>query len=148
MTAWTDVEVESFDRLERTKRAGVKIEISLSPYDIPEAVKGCFCPDHNKFVISFRYLSKEGLTEKIINENLTVCEGIESGRVYEIYIDVHAINAETVSLEVKPILDEFYESISKKLSSSSDLVTSGSSRISSAGVTGEIIERYQNEIFR
>ena len=144
MNRWTTVETEEFDKAKRTRREGIKIEVSLSPYDVPEAVRGSYCAERKKFIIFFKYLSKEATRPRRISEHISVNEGVRSNRMYEIEIeiDVTALNVEQIQLEVTPILKDFYESLPEpKHRNSSD------DSISREGVTGEIIERYRNEIF-
>ena len=142
MNRWTTIKTEEFSRSRKTADEGIKIEISLSPYDVPEAVKGSYCSEHRKFIISFKYLTKESTKSRRIGDYILVKEGVGSNRLIEMEIDVTALNVEEIKLEVAPILKDFYESLPRP--SYSDPLNHPISR---ERVTGEIIEKYRNEIF-
>lgn len=95
---------EQFDRRELNQRVekqmanGIRLEISASPYDIPEAYRGYYCQDQKKFVVEFRYLGDEATTSRALGEHLTVEEGKNSGRMYRLLIDVDALEATSIEV--------------------------------------------------
>ena len=142
MNRWTKIETREFAQSRRAKDGGIKIEVSLSPYDIPEAVRGEYCPDRRKFVISFKYLTSEDTKSRRIGEHILAKEGVESERLIELEIDITALDVHQVELEVTPILKDFYDSLPVPESTNSL-----NCPIPRERVTGEIIERYRDEIF-
>lgn len=79
----------------------VRIEVSVSPYDVPEAMRGYFEDDEERsFVIQFKYLDDEPTEEREAGPFATLHVGKNSGRLYRIEVDVEGIEkAEVTDIE-------------------------------------------------
>jgi hypothetical protein len=67
--------------------------VSLSPYDVPEAVRAHVDNWHNCFVIDLRYITSEPTVE-VWKDPVTLMRGAGSGRIYQIKVlapDIKAI---------------------------------------------------------
>jgi hypothetical protein len=92
MSAWMRLEPDNLDRQKKNASHNrINIEVSLSPYDIPEAVRGF--ESNGSFVIEFRYLGDEQ-TEIKASQNGDEVKfevGKNSGRLYRIHLDLTRI---------------------------------------------------------
>jgi hypothetical protein len=87
-------------RVERNLQ-GVKVDVLVSPYDVPEALRGYYSPDKQCFVIEFKYISSEDTVEKDECPNVQVRVGKNSGRLYAIELAVKSFDASAVQLRIK-----------------------------------------------
>jgi len=78
--------------------AAVHINLFLSPYDVPEAVRGRYDQNRKKFVIDFQYASEEPTRQETVDDKLSIRLGKHSGRLYEIEVDVDRVKAKSVTL--------------------------------------------------
>ncbi|MBH1520819.1 hypothetical protein I5T86_09560 [Stenotrophomonas maltophilia] len=69
----------------------VLTEMTLSPYDVPSLVRGDYDDDSKKFVIDFRYIDSEDITDMRLNDHVTAYIGSGSGRIYALLIDTGAL---------------------------------------------------------
>jgi hypothetical protein len=97
---WINLANEHFP-VEGTSLQGVKVDVLVSPYDVPEAVRGYFDPQQKCFVIEFKYISPEPTVERSQDENVTLRVGRNSGRLYAIHLDVRKFDANTVQLRLE-----------------------------------------------
>lgn len=79
---------ESFPHEEKKIVGGVECSISLSPYDIPQAVRAYEDKKNNFFIIEFKYPTDEEVSEKIHNQFTRIDCGINSGRIYRLKFDL------------------------------------------------------------
>ena len=100
---WIDIDPDEIDSKERGAKKGVHLEFSLSPYDIPERVRGFYCEDRKRFVIEFRYMTEEPLVERKLTPHVTVMEGKGSGRLYDILVDVDALNVGRITAAIQEV---------------------------------------------
>jgi len=81
---------------------GVKVEVLVSPYDVPQAVRGYFCDGRKFFTIEFRYISSEKeMIEKSLEEHVTVKIGKNSQRLYAISLDMQSLQANSIKLRLE-----------------------------------------------
>lgn len=97
---WIPLKPESFDESHKEKRKGIHIEVSLSPYDIPEGVLGFFREDKKQFVIKLKYISEEPTKEQRVSPHMCALIGRNSGRLYGFLIDVGALDVDKVSIAI------------------------------------------------
>ncbi len=98
---WIPVDIGSLPTNQRSLENGVEINVGLSPYDIPEAVRGFNDPDSQHFVIQLKYMNgDETLVPKLHSQHLTLMVGEQSGCIYEIRVDVRGLSAESVRLNL------------------------------------------------
>ncbi|HRX86556.1 MAG TPA: hypothetical protein P5572_16155 [Phycisphaerae bacterium] len=96
---WHPVKLADARRAQRRQIKGVDFEVHFSPFDLPDGVRGDYCPKRNRFVIEFHYPGlEERTTDREADEHITFVVGRNSGRLYEIVVDVRAMNAQAVSL--------------------------------------------------
>lgn len=104
-TQWIDIDPEEIDAKERGAKKGIHLEFSLSPYEIPERVRGYYCEDLKRFVIEFRYMTDEPLVERRVSEHVSMKEGRNSGRLYDVLLDVDGLNVDRISAAISEAED-------------------------------------------
>ncbi len=101
---WIEVDPNTLDlSLDDDYSDGVHISVFVSPYDVPEAVRGCFDEDLNRFVIQFRYLDSEPWKRHAENEFVSLRIGKHSQRLHAIEVDLERAEAAYVRLAVTAI---------------------------------------------
>jgi hypothetical protein len=87
--------------IEHRSLQGVKVDVLVSPYDVPEAVRGHF--DHSKrcFTIEFKYISQEAIVERSQDPNVKLWVGRNSGRLYAIELDLAKFSGNSVQLRLE-----------------------------------------------
>jgi hypothetical protein len=100
MSEWISLNPEQVSRqMRQTRREdGIEISVALSPYEIPDAVRGVFDSTLKQFVVEFRYLAQEAWLPRRHDDYITLRVGKNSGRIYGIEIDVIAMKAKAVGL--------------------------------------------------
>lgn len=78
------------------------MKISLSPYDIPVAVRG-YTEEDQFYVIEFRYLTDEPVEVEKRGNLLQCGVGVNSGRIYRVCIDIHELKKFVQSDAVKNV---------------------------------------------
>ena len=68
-------------------------QLYLSPYDVPQAVRGYFDADSRRFRIEFKYIGDEPLVEQRVDDTLGLQLGRYSGRLYALEIDLESLRA-------------------------------------------------------
>lgn len=89
MREWILLDPKSLNtQVKPANKSGVSVSVYLSPYDIPEAVRGYFDGDDSKcFVIEFKYMGGEEPMEAANNQqDITLMLGKKSGRLYRIIL--------------------------------------------------------------
>jgi len=102
MTDWIEVDPSAVSKDERTEIRGVEIRVGLSPYDIPEGVRGYYDKASGRLVIEFKYLDGDEPKEDVVdqNEEVSLLVGKHSNCLYEIRVNVDKIKAETVHVKL------------------------------------------------
>ena len=86
---------------------GVKVEVSMSPYDVPIGVRGYAEENSDFFVIEFKYRTTDERTRSMPHRDHVFVEvGVNSRRIYRIKLDVKQLNCEAVALEVKEAIEQ------------------------------------------
>ena len=109
VTEWLEVDpqvLEKLAELDHKTYGSVEITLFLSPYDLPDAVRGRFDPHIKKFVIEFRYIQHEEW--QVINTDepgnpIALRIGRNSGRLYGIEVDVNKAKANAVAHTIRTI---------------------------------------------
>lgn len=101
---WIQVDPTTLDRPKKERVDGVEITVLMSPYDIPEAVRGFYDAELGRFVIELRYVAEEELRNEN-REHLSLRLGKNSGRLYGVELDVDALKAQWVQLVTKALRD-------------------------------------------
>ncbi len=101
--AWIEVPADSLDTDDKLIESGVEISVGLSPFDIPEGVRGFYDEAIERFVIQFKYLDADGKERRTSvkpEAGIELCVGEYSGCLYEIHVDVDQIGANAVQLKL------------------------------------------------
>lgn len=93
------------------KTQGVEFNVHVSPYDLPDAVRGWFDRERKRFVIEFRYLTDEHTQSRTADQHVTFHVGERSGRVYRIEADVNSLGVDKVQLRMVSAVDTFAHSV-------------------------------------
>lgn len=92
------INLRQFMKSEHQNVGDVTIEVTTSPYDIPEAVEPSLSEDKKRFCLQFKYIGGDEPTNEQINNHVLLRIGKESGRLYALEIDLQGmIEAETQS---------------------------------------------------
>jgi hypothetical protein len=83
---------------ETRREGGVQITVALSPYDIPQAVRGRFDRDLGRYVVEFQYIAEEPWEKHTRDESIALRVGKNSGRIYGVEIDVERAKEQRVGL--------------------------------------------------
>lgn len=110
-TRWLRVDPSTFDPDETVVRRGVEFHVFLSPYDLPEAVRGRFDSALNRFVVEFRYVTDEPTASIIADPHVTLLVGASSKRLRQILVDVKGLGATEVALRIERAIDALPQAI-------------------------------------
>ncbi len=102
---WIRLDPRHYGTSEKEDRNGVEFHLHVSPYDLPDAVRGFFDRERGRFAIEFKYISPEDTHEQKVDEHVSVRVGKSSRRLYRIDLDVASLGAEQVVLRVKSAVD-------------------------------------------
>jgi len=101
MADWITLDPKKLNPNEHEDIDGVEIIVGLSPYDIPEGVRGDYSDEVNEFVIEFKYLdNEEALIAESHDEYITLMVGEHSQRLYAIHVDVDRLRTGSISLQM------------------------------------------------
>lgn len=80
---------------------GVLFDVVVSPYDVPEAVRG-FRTAGGKFRIEFRYIDgpEPHAPEQKLDEHITCIEGKYTHRLLALEVDLRAMGAKSVGVSI------------------------------------------------
>jgi len=102
MAPWRQLSAEKLNKGEERTEQGVVIHVFLSPYDVPEGVRGEYDEKSKVFRIEFKYLTDEESTE--ISEegkSISLVVGRNSKRLLGISVDVHSLKADSIQLKLE-----------------------------------------------
>jgi len=100
MSEWIQVNQKELNVPRTETRNGVEVQVFVSPYDIPEAVRGAYDKRVNRFAIEFKYLADEEPTVEQIDGDMRLFVGKTSNRLHRIEIDVDRLDADCVYLHI------------------------------------------------
>lgn len=82
---WTILDQEEWNQPQPESLQGVNIVAYVSPYDVPEAVRGYYDKDNQKFIIEFKYIGgREALKSATQDKHVTLWVGRDSRRLHRI----------------------------------------------------------------
>lgn len=102
---WISVDRAKYDPGTPVSEHGVEFHVFISPYDMPEAVRGDFDESKRRFVIEFKYIATEPLEHQTPDDYVTFVVGENSRRLYRIEVDVEGMGADAVVLRVSRAMD-------------------------------------------
>lgn len=97
---WLHLDPEELDSERDEMIQGVEVRVLVSPYDVPEAVRGFYDKHVKRFVIEFQYIGDEPLKRQSFDEYVHLRTGKNSHRLYAIEIAVDALKATAVGLRM------------------------------------------------
>lgn len=100
MAEWIQVDPTAVSPSSLKDVHGVELNVQISPYDVPRQVRGNYDTSLTQFVIEFRYLGDEPLRDQRLDQHVTLQVGRNSGRLYEIHVDVDSLRAQKVQLRL------------------------------------------------
>jgi len=111
MTAqWIPIENDEINQPKAEDIRGVELHVFLSPYDVPQGIRGFYDDDKDRFIVELKYLTDEKLVEEQSEESpeqhVSLLVGKNSGRLYKILIDVRTLEADSVELIVYEMVNE------------------------------------------
>jgi hypothetical protein len=95
---WIVLDPHLYDPTKPVIDRGVAFSVFLSPYDMPDAVRGRYDQARKRFIIDFRYISDEETEPKKVDTNVVVQIGRQTKRLHQIEVDIHALGAKQVAL--------------------------------------------------
>jgi hypothetical protein len=119
MSGWLSLKQNELDKGTPRNINGVEVVVFLSPYDIPEGVRGDFDESLNRFVIRFKYVGgpeepNEPVERESHDDHVTLVVGRHSHRLYRVEIDVMRLGANGIVLKVAQDLNEAIDWLSEK----------------------------------
>lgn len=102
---WIKLDSKKYDKETSDSQNGVEFHLHMSPYDLPDAVRGAYSPELHRFVIEFKYISAEPTQSQIVDRHVTIHVGERSRRLYRIEVDVDSLQAEQVALRLVSAVD-------------------------------------------
>jgi hypothetical protein len=128
MSEWLNLDLDT-ETPERTQEIrGVQVELLVSPYDIPEAVRAFFDKSKERYVIEFKYIGYEPTVPQVEDRYTTIIIGENSGRLYGMELDVNALRAESVELRMR-VATEVHEAIDHLVNKPANPVRLGNYRL-------------------
>lgn len=120
----------------------VKIHLSVSPYDVPEAFRGFFNESGDRFIIQFKYLLPDEPTqERPADHATTLHVGKNSGRLYGIEVDVQALEQEVSSVGIELRLINVAENALRRFETESE-------RRKNVSVAQNVLADHEEELAR
>lgn len=121
---------------------GVNLNVTLSPFDIPENVTSDFNEKTGRLLLRFEYSNAgEKLVCKSKQASLKVVTGKTSGRIYELDIDTSKFFSGDVSeIELTVSVERIEEEIAE--------YSSNGLRAQSVQAIGNILEQYKADLFK
>jgi hypothetical protein len=98
---WIPIDTSTSDVPTEKRVRGVLVKVILSPYEVPREIRGGYDSSEDRFAIEFRYITEEPFRVIKHDEHLSLCVGRNSGRLFRILIDVTALRAEHVQLQLE-----------------------------------------------
>jgi hypothetical protein len=87
MSEWLEINPTEFSKPVQVQIRGAKVDVFLSPYDMPEAFRCSYDKDTKIFLIEFRYIGGDEPIEIDTLESATISIGKRSKRVYKIELE-------------------------------------------------------------
>ncbi|MEO6066970.1 MAG: hypothetical protein ABIQ41_03175 [Gemmatimonadales bacterium] len=103
---WIDLKATEFDREPGQNEAGSAFRVYVSPYDMPDAIRGRYETNPARLHIDFRYISEEPSTTQDLEPGVTVSYGKNSGRVHQIVIAIDALKRPHVAMFLHGVLEQ------------------------------------------
>ena len=113
-TRWLPIDPNTFDPDRQVTQRGVEFHVVVSPYDLPDAVRGHFDPALQRFVIEFRYFGDEKARTIVLDPHVTLHVGTQSSRIQRIEVDVKGLGANQVALKMAKAIESLRSVLSSR----------------------------------
>jgi len=97
---WIRVKLQSEKVKHHQKVRGLDVTMYVSPYDVPEAVRGGYDDKKKRFIVEFKYIGDESTERRSFDRYVTLKVGKNSQRLYAIEIDADGLRASQVQVKV------------------------------------------------
>jgi len=111
---WLTLDPTEFENDAEQTINGVLFHVSVSPYDMPQAIRGGYDEGTRRFVIEFKYLSREETRTQQVDDHVTLRLGERSHRLYAIEADVEAMGVDGVLLRMEKVIDNLTPSVADR----------------------------------
>jgi len=105
MMEWIELKPRKLNQRRIQNFNGVEVEVFLSPYDVPDAMRGEIDPETNNFIVRFRYMGcdepQEKLERKRSQDHVWLHLGRNTGRLYAVEADLKALNTNAIQLAMQ-----------------------------------------------
>lgn len=109
---WVKVQSSNYDEPhEIGLEMGIDVDLFLSPYQIPQKVRGSYDPSSGRLLIEFRYMVDEAYHVERIADHVWARLGDHSGRVVGFEVDVDQLRASSVTLSVPEPANDAYDAL-------------------------------------
>ena len=131
------------DRYDEPEEVGLEVEVGvfISPYAIPDSVRGTYDNERKRFVVQFNYMVDEPWSLMETNQPVAVRVGKHSRRVVGLEIDVDGIGASAVTVR----LDRLYEAAEGAIR---DVGQRIGGRLHNHYVTRQVLKDHRDSLFR
>ena len=113
MTAAPWIQVESSLASEKSKEAGLGLTLLVPPHEIPQAVRGNYDNQLNRFVIELRYPDDEDFKCTTVDDMVRLRVGKKSNRLLGIELDTTRLKVETVQFQIQELKAELQKVLNK-----------------------------------
>jgi hypothetical protein len=142
---WLELNQIPLNEWRQEELNGVLVQVSVSPYDVPIAVRGYPDSDPGWFVIEFKYATEEELRPAEGAPHIVLLLGKNSGRIYKIRINRKALAVEKVGLELK--VEKLQQEVSRAIDQA--LQTGATNRLSNTyDLTKKVILNNRKDLFQ
>lgn len=100
IAGWIDLKQDILNESSKERINGVSVNLIISPLEAPLAIRGDYEQDVKLFVIRFKYVKREKLIREEIDKHISFYTGKESNKIHKIEIDVDALNASAVDINL------------------------------------------------
>ena len=145
-STWLKLDPTEFQRPERTEIDGIKVHVFVSPYDVPEAVRGRYDFASKRLFVEFKYLDDEKSVEKPVDAVSTVRVGKNSGRILAIHVYVGPLEGKHVG--AGSYMPKFARAFKLAIDKFSESQQIDSSRLKNYEVAEEVISERGEQLFK
>ena len=110
-TDWIETKFKDSEIRRQILIQGRKVKVSVSPYDIPEAVRFSINADRTSATIEFRYISNDEDKKKVELEHVMFYVGKSSSRLYEIKFQTNSHVSDHSAAELQEEVAQLMRSI-------------------------------------
>lgn len=143
ISGWIDITQDIIDESTQESINGVSVNLILSPLEAPLAIRGDYEESSKLFVIRFKYARREELKPEKVGSHITFFVGAKSNKIFRIEIDVHALDASSVDLN---LLHNVEEDVNQALNSY--IQRHKEDNGDTLGIASKVIRKHSNDIYQ